>query len=712
MNDSRNRGRKVTRKAGPPEAGQENHVDTPVFQAPNASSNQSAVKAETAGNDNRDAAQGAQGSQDSQGSQNRESGNNNRNRSNNNRRGGRGRRGSGNANEGANNNSGNQNRQGGNRGNRGGGRRNVVKSMQGADLTQRLPEPPKAPANGLRIYALGGISEIGRNMTVFEYNNRLLIVDCGVLFPSSGEPGVDLILPDFGPIEDHLHRVDALVVTHGHEDHIGAIPWLLKLRNDIPILASRFTLALIAAKCKEHRQRPKLIEVNEQSNEDRGPFNIRFWAVNHSIPDCLGLAIKTPAGLVIHTGDIKLDQTPPDGRPTDLPALSRFGDEGVDLMLCDSTNATTPGVSGSEADVAPTLKRLVGDAKQRVILASFASNVYRVQAAVDAAVASNRKVAFNGRSMIRNMEIAEKLGYLKAPRGTIISMDDASRMAPHKVMLITTGTQGEPMAALSRMARREHRQITVRDGDLIILSSSLVPGNEEAVFGVINMLAQIGATVVTGRDAKVHTSGHGYSGELLFLYNAARPKNAMPVHGEWRHLRANKELAISTGVNRDNVVLAQNGVVVDMVNGRAQVVGQIPVGNLYVDGVTMGDIDADILADRTSLGEGGLISITAVIDNRTGRLLERPTVQTSGFSEDAKSMMGEVTELSETTMNDLAAEGENDPYRMVQQLRRKLSRFVEQKWKRQPVIMPTVIPMTAETTHIGDDEVRASRESL
>ncbi|AMA00445.1 ribonuclease J [Corynebacterium glutamicum] len=718
MNDSRNRGRKVTRKAGPPEAGQENHVDTPVFQAPDASSNQSAVKAETAGNDNRDAAQGAQGSQDSQGSQNaqgsqnRESGNNNRNRSNNNRRGGRGRRGSGNANEGANNNSGNQNRQGGNRGNRGGGRRNVVKSMQGADLTQRLPEPPKAPANGLRIYALGGISEIGRNMTVFEYNNRLLIVDCGVLFPSSGEPGVDLILPDFGPIEDHLHRVDALVVTHGHEDHIGAIPWLLKLRNDIPILASRFTLALIAAKCKEHRQRPKLIEVNEQSNEDRGPFNIRFWAVNHSIPDCLGLAIKTPAGLVIHTGDIKLDQTPPDGRLTDLPALSRFGDEGVDLMLCDSTNATTPGVSGSEADVAPTLKRLVGDAKQRVILASFASNVYRVQAAVDAAVASNRKVAFNGRSMIRNMEIAEKLGYLKAPRGTIISMDDASRMAPHKVMLITTGTQGEPMAALSRMARREHRQITVRDGDLIILSSSLVPGNEEAVFGVINMLAQIGATVVTGRDAKVHTSGHGYSGELLFLYNAARPKNAMPVHGEWRHLRANKELAISTGVNRDNVVLAQNGVVVDMVNGRAQVVGQIPVGNLYVDGVTMGDIDADILADRTSLGEGGLISITAVIDNRTGRLLERPTVQTSGFSEDAKSMMGEVTELSETTMNDLAAEGENDPYRMVQQLRRKLSRFVEQKWKRQPVIMPTVIPMTAETTHIGDDEVRASRESL
>lgn len=702
MNESRNRARKVIRKAGPPEAGQEAVADTPVFQAPDTSAAQKTDKAPASGNDNRD-------SNGSDSSSNRGGNNSGRGRSSSNSRGGRSRRGGANQGQEGQGNRGGQS----NRGQRNqGGRRNVVKSMQGADLTQRLPDPPKAPSNGLRIYALGGISEIGRNMTVFEYNNRLLIVDCGVLFPSSGEPGVDLILPDFGPIENNLDRIEALVVTHGHEDHIGAIPWLLKLRGDIPIIGSRFTLALIAAKCKEHRLRPKLIEVNEQSNENRGPFNIRFWAVNHSIPDCLGLAIKTPAGLVIHTGDIKLDQTPTDGRPTDLPALSRFGDEGVDLMLCDSTNATTPGVSGSEAEIAPTLKRLVTEAKQRVILASFASNVYRVQAAVDAAVAAGRKVAFNGRSMIRNMEIAEKMGYLKAPRGTIVSMDDASRMAPHKVMLITTGTQGEPMAALSRMARREHRQITVRDGDLIILSSSLVPGNEEAVFGVINMLAQIGATVITGRDAKVHTSGHAYSGELLFLYNAARPKNAMPVHGEWRHLRANKELAISTGVQRDNVVLAQNGVVVDLVNGHAKVVGQIPVGNLYVDGVTMGDIDADILADRTSLGEGGLISITCVIDNRTGRLLESPRVETTGFSEDSKAMMTEVTELAENTMNDLAAEGENDPYRMVQQMRRKLSRFVEQKWKRQPVIMPTVIPMTSDTVSINDDEVRASRESL
>lgn len=683
MTEPRNRSRKVTRKAGPPET-----TEAPVFQAPDTSVEVSA-KAE------------AEKKTSGEGSSNQDASS----------KGNRGRSNSGRAGNGTRNS---RSRRGGNpqnnKSNR--GRRNVVKSMQGADLTERLPEPPKAPKNGLRIYALGGISEIGRNMTVFEYNNKMLLVDCGVLFPSSGEPGVDLILPDFGPIEDKLDKVEALVVTHGHEDHIGAIPWLLKLRPDLPIYASKFTLALIAAKCREHRQRPKLIEVNEKSDINRGPFNIRFWAVNHSIPDCLGLAIKTGAGLVIHTGDIKLDQTPTDGRPTDLPALSRFGDEGVDLMLCDSTNATTPGVSGSEADIAPTLKRLVGDAKQRVILASFASNVYRVQAAVDAAVASGRKVAFNGRSMIRNMEIAEKMGYLKAPRGTIVSMDDAAKMAPHKVMLITTGTQGEPMAALSRMARREHRQITVRDGDLIILSSSLVPGNEEAVFGVINMLAQIGATVVTSRDAKVHTSGHGYSGELLFLYNAARPVNAMPVHGEWRHLRANKELAISTGVERDRVVLAQNGVVVDLVDGRARVVGQIQIGNLYVDGVTMGDIDAGVLEERTSLGEGGLIAITAVIDNRTGRLLERPTVQAKGFSEDAVAMMPEVTELVENTMTDLAGEGENDPYRMVQQLRRRVSRFVEQKWRRKPMIMPTVIPTTQTQVEADEEEIRATRESL
>ena len=459
-------------------------------------------------------------------------------------------------------------------------------------------------------------------------------------------------------------------------------------------------------------QKPKFVEVNEKSDVNYGPFRCRFWAVNHSVPDALGIMLGTPAGNIIHTGDIKLDQTPLDNRPTDLPALSRYGDEGVDLMLCDSTNANIPGVSASEGDIPATFRRLVSGAKQRVIIASFASNVYRVQAAIDAAVDAGRKVAFNGRSMMRNMEIAEKMGFLKVPRGTIIPIDEAAKMAPHKVMLITTGTQGEPMAALSRMARHEHRQITVRDGDLIVFSSSLIPGNEEAVYGVINMLSQIGAEVVTNKEAKVHASGHGYGGELLFLYNAARPKNAMPVHGEWRHLRANKELAISTGVARDRVVLAQNGVVVDLRNNRAEVVGQIPVGNLYVDGVSMGDVDADTLADRTNLGAGGVVSITCVIDNRTSRLLEHPAVSTTGFSDDDRGIVPEVAELVENTMNDLAAEGENDTYRMVQKIRRKVSKLMDSKYKREPVILPTIVPTNSDTLELDDDEVESARESL
>jgi ribonuclease J len=699
MTDNRSRARKVTRKAAPPSAETAAPAaGTPAFNdggvADAAQSEGASAPAKESGNEGRNS-QGGNRNRSRRSRGNRSERNDNSRNDNNDNKGG-------------NRNRGGQNNRSNNGGNRGGDRRrNAVQTMQGADLTQRLPKPPKAPKDGLRLVALGGISEIGRNMTVFEYHDRLLIIDCGVLFPSSGEPGVDLILPDFSYLEGKWDKVEALVVTHGHEDHIGAIPWLLKQRSDIPIIASRFTCALIAAKCQEHRQRPKLIQVDDTSHEKRGPFDVRFFNVGHSIPECLGIALKTPAGLLIHTGDVKMDQTPADGRPTDLPALSRFGDEGVDLMLCDSTNATTPGVSPSEAGIAPTLERLIANAKQRVLVASFASNVSRVQMAVDAAVKAGRKVAFNGRSMIRNMEIAERLGLLTAPRGTIVSMDEASRLAPHKVVLITTGTQGEPMAALSRMARREHRQITIRPGDLIILSSSLVPGNEEAVFGVINMLSQIGATVITGKDAMVHTSGHGYSGELLFLYNAARPKNAMPVHGEWRHLRANRELAISTGVNPDNTVLAQNGVVVDLVNGHAKVVGQVPVGNLYVDGVTMGDVGAEEIEDRTQMSEGGLISVTVVIDNRSGRPLEDPQVVAKGFSEGSKEMMKQVAEVVENAMLDLAGQGENDPYRMAQTLRRKVAKFVKDKWKREPMIIPTIVPMTSEVVEELDPEDHA-----
>ena len=684
MNEPRNRARKVTRKAGPPEPADQQ----PVFQAPDTPDANAQKNSADKGDAGRDGGEQPRGNR---GGNNQGGGRNNGSGGGRNRRRGRGR--------------------GGNGGNNGGGRRNPVKGMQGADLTKRLPAPPKLAKDTLRIYALGGISEIGRNMTVFEYNGRLLIVDCGVLFPNSDEPGVDLVLPDFGPIENKLDKIDGLVVTHGHEDHIGAIPWLLKLRHDIPIYSSKFTNALIKAKTQEHRQRPKLHDVNKDSEVNVGPFRLRFWHVNHSIPECLGVSIKTGAGHVVMTGDVKVDQTPYDGKPTDLPALSRLGDEGIDLFMCDSTNATIPGISASEAGIEETLTRLVSNARQRVVIASFASNVARVQMAVNAAVANNRKVAFNGRSMLRNMEIAEKMNLLKAPKGTIIPIEEAAKMAPHKTLLITTGTQGEPMAALSRMSRREHRQITIHDGDTIILSSSLIPGNEEAVFAVINNLAQIGANVITNAEAHVHASGHGYAGELLALYNAARPRNAMPVHGEWRHMRANKELAISTGVKPNNTALAQNGVVVDMHKGNIKVAGQYQVGQLYVDGTTMGDVDPDVLADRTSLASGGVVSITCVIDDATGRLLEAPRVSTTGYTDDDRDFNKKVVEGVEAVMGDLAAEGENDPFRMVQQIRRKVSRAIEQNYKRQPVILPTVVPMSSDNHAATEDEIAATRES-
>lgn len=711
MNEPRNRARKVTRKAGPPEATEQQ----PVFQAPsdapvNGSGND--APAERDGGNNGNNGGNGRGGRDGGNGNNGNGGNNNRGG---NARGGRGGEdrdnNKGNGNGGGSNRNRRRRGRGGNGGGQGGGRRNPMKSMQGADLTKRLPAPSKPAKDTLRIYALGGISEIGRNMTVFEYNGRLLIVDCGVLFPNSDEPGVDLVLPDFGPIENKLDKIDALVVTHGHEDHIGAIPWLLKLRSDIPIYSSKFTNALIKAKTQEHRQRPKLNDVNTDSEVTVGPFRLRFWHVNHSIPECLGVSIKTGAGHVVMTGDVKVDQTPYDGKPTDIPALARLGDEGIDLFMCDSTNATVPGISASEAGIEETLTRLVSNARQRVVIASFASNVARVQMAINAAVSNNRKVAFNGRSMLRNMEIAEKMNLLKAPKGTIIPIEEAAKMAPHKTVLITTGTQGEPMAALSRMSRREHRQITIHDGDTIILSSSLIPGNEEAVFAVINNLAQIGANVITNAEAHVHASGHGYAGELLALYNAARPRNAMPVHGEWRHMRANKELAISTGVKPNNTALAQNGVVVDMQKGNIKVAGQYQVGQLYVDGTTMGDVDPDVLADRTSLASGGVVSITCVIDDSTGRLLEAPQVSTTGYSDDDRDFNKKVVEGVEAVMGDLAAEGENDPFRMVQQIRRKVSRAIEQNYKRQPVILPTVVPMSSDNHIASEDEIASTRES-
>jgi ribonuclease J len=538
------------------------------------------------------------------------------------------------------------------------------------------------------VVALGGLGEIGRNMTVFEFDDKLLVVDCGVLFPEDDQPGVDLILPDFSYIRDRLDDVLAVVLTHGHEDHIGAIPFLLRERRDIPIIGSRFTLALLTAKLREHRLVPVVDEVAEGDEREVGPFGLEFFSVNHSIPDALAVAIRTEAGLVLHTGDFKMDQLPLDGRLTDLGGFARLGAEGVDLLLSDSTNAEQPGFVTSEREIGPIIDEVVRKATRRVIVACFASHVHRVQQALDAAEAHGRKVAFVGRSMVRNMGVASDLGLLRIPPGIVVDMKDVEKLPPQQIMLISTGSQGEPLSALSRMANRSHHQIRIEADDTVVLASSLIPGNENAVYRVINGLSRWGAQVVHKGVAKVHVSGHAPAGELLYLLNAVKPSNLMPIHGEWRHLRAHAELGRLTGVH--NVVLAEDGVVVDLVDGRASITGAVPCGYVYVDGLEVGDVGESTLKDRRILGDEGFISLTLAVDSVTGQVAGSPQISARGFSDDPKAFDG-VLPLLEAELDRAAAEGIADPHQLGQSCRRILGRWVSDTYRRRPMIIPVVL---------------------
>ncbi|MDP4689503.1 MAG: ribonuclease J [Candidatus Nanopelagicales bacterium] len=552
-----------------------------------------------------------------------------------------------------------------------------------------LPEPPPLPEGALRVVALGGLGEIGRNMTVLEYAGRLLVVDCGVLFPEESQPGIDLILPDFTSIEDRLDDIEAIVLTHGHEDHIGALPYLLRLRRDIPLLGSRLTLALVEAKLREARIKPVVTVVREGERNRVGPFDLEFLAVNHSIPDALAVAIRTPAGLVLHTGDFKMDQLPLDGRLTDLNGFARLGDEGVDLLLVDSTNAEVPGFVPSEAEITPVLNAVFARSRGRIIVASFASHIHRIQQVIDAAAAHGRRVAFVGRSMVRNMGVARDLGYLTVPGGTLVSLDDLTHLPDDEVVLICTGSQGEPMAVLSRIANNDHA-IKAGADDTIILASSLIPGNENAVNRVINGLTRSGATVVHRGNALVHVSGHASAGELLYVYNVVRPRNVMPVHGEWRHLRANAALAERTGVPRDRIVLAEDGVVVDLVDGVARIVGAVPVGYVYVDGASVGDISEASLTDRRVLGEEGFISIFAAVDIINGKVVAGPEIEARGFHEDP-DVLTPVRDDVRRELESAMADGVVDARQLQQRVRRIVGRWVAQTHRRRPMIIPVVV---------------------
>jgi ribonuclease J len=551
-----------------------------------------------------------------------------------------------------------------------------------------LSTPPALVDGGLRIVALGGLTEIGRNMTVFEYKSKLLIVDCGVLFPEDNQPGIDLILPDFSYIRDRLQDVVAIFLTHGHEDHIGAVPYLLRERGDIAIYGSALTLALITAKLKEHRISPLTREVREGGTEDIGPFTLEFVAVNHSIPDALAVVINTDAGRVLATGDFKMDQLPLDGRITDLRTFARLGEEGVDLFMVDSTNADIPGFTPSEREIMPALNRVISSTKRRVIVASFSSHVHRVQQVIDIAAQHGRKVVFIGRSMVRNMKIAEDMGYLHVPADLVIDAKDLDQYDDN-VVLICTGSQGEPMAALSRMANGDH-QIRVGEGDTVILASSLIPGNENSVFRVINELTRFGARVVHKANAMVHVSGHAAAGELLYCYNIVKPKYVMPIHGEWRHMKANAELAIQSGVPRGNTFIVDNGVVIDLVNHEAEVVGAVPVGFVFVDGQSIGDITESSLKDRRILGEEGFISCVVVIDSQSGKIVAGPDIHARGFNEDA-AMFDEVKMRIEKALAIAVADGNNGTHQLSQIVRKTIGGWVGGEHRRKPMIVPVVI---------------------
>ncbi len=427
----------------------------------------------------------------------------------------------------------------------------------------------------------------------------------------------------------------------------------------------------------------------EGQRERLGPFECEFVAVNHSIPDALAVAIRTPAGVVLHTGDFKMDQLPLDGRLTDLGGFARLGAEGVDLLMSDSTNAEVPGFVTPERDIAPVLRQVFERAERRVIVACFASHVHRVQQVLDVAVAYRRKVAFVGRSMVRNMGVARDLGYLRVPDGLIVDAREIDELPPEQVVLVSTGSQGEPMSALSRMANRDH-PVHIESGDTVVLASSLIPGNETAVFRVINGLTRWGANVVHKGNAMVHVSGHAAAGELLYVLNLTRPSNVMPVHGEWRHLRAHAELAELSGVPTDRIIMADDGMVIDLVDGRASVVGAVPCGYVYVDGLTVGDVTEHALKDRRILGDEGFVSIVVVVDAATGKITGGPEITARGFA-DEQALFDGVRPLIEEAVEKAAADGVVDAHQLQQVIRRVVGRWVNDTYRRRPMILPVVV---------------------
>ena len=547
----------------------------------------------------------------------------------------------------------------------------------------------------LRVIPLGGLDGIGKNMTVLEYGDDMVVIDAGIMFPDDDHPGVDLILPDFSYILSHQSKLRGIVITHGHEDHTGALPYLLKaLAGPVPVLGTKLTLGLIKGKLEEHNlKKVKLHEIHDGGHVALGSFRFDFFAVNHSIPDAIGMFVHTPVANVVHTGDFKFDQTPIDGRLTDYAALTKFCRMGVDLLMSDSTNAETPGMTRSEASVAPALRDIIEHAEQRVIAVSFSSHIHRVQQICDAAVAAGRKVVVTGRSMLTNTRIARELGYLVIDDDDIVDAYDAAGLAPEDVVVMCTGSQGEPLSALARIANGDHRSIKIERGDTVVIAATPVPGNEKAVNRVINRLTKAGATVAHRGNVHVHVSGHAAAEELKLMLNLVQPEYFVPIHGETRHLAAHARLAEEVGIPGEYVFLLDNGDCLELDGTGARVTESVEHGVVYVDGLGVGDVGRVVLRDRQLLAQDGIATIIMVIDGQTGRPVGEPELITRGlaFGSDGDAHLAEAQARIAETLAKTYKEGATDQAVIKSAVRDALAQFFWERAHRRPMIIPVVV---------------------
>lgn len=547
--------------------------------------------------------------------------------------------------------------------------------------------------NKVQIIPLGGLGEIGKNMTVFKYGDDIILIDAGLMFPEDDMLGIDLVIPDFTYLIENRDKVRAIFLTHGHEDHIGALPYVLK-QIDVPVYGTALTLGILEGRLKENGVSSEGLCVIKPGDKIKaGAFNLEFIRVNHSIPDAISIAIHTPIGTIIHTGDFKFDHTPVDGQVTQFNKFAEFGDRGVLALLADSTNAERPGVTPSEKMVGQTFDDEFRYAKNRIIIATFSSNVHRIQQVIDTAVKYKRKVAVIGRSMVNVVNIALELGYLKAPEGVLIDIDETNNYTADKIVIITTGSQGEPMSALTRMAMNDHKKVDIMPGDTVIISATPIPGNEKLVARTIDHLYKLGADVIYEKSNGVHVSGHASREEIKLMHNLVRPKFFMPVHGEYRHLIKHAGLAQDLGMPKENIVIAENGCVVELTRNSIGIAGRIPAGKILVDGLGVGDVGKIVLRDRRQLSQDGIMIVVVTIEKETCRVVSGPDIVSRGFVyvREAEGLMDDARDKVQAALEKCEENGVSEWSAIKSAIRDSLGRFLYEKTRRRPMILPIIM---------------------